>query len=185
MDEFERELLRRLRELPVPPPSPGFAARVLHTAAAPAWRPALGMALAATLVIAVAGGVWLAERGAAPVTPTEPRLVLLAAGEVQPVSLVFRSPRALSGVTIHVQLPDGVELAGHPARTELSWQADLQVGANRLDLPVVVRRGDGGVVTTSLSYGQDRRHITVLVRAREPSAPNGGGSAAADRLTSV
>jgi len=61
-------------------------------------------------------------------------------------------------------------LAGRPGLRELRWQADLQAGANSLELPVVVQRGEGGIVTASVSYGQDRRRFAVLVQARHPSA---------------
>jgi hypothetical protein len=175
MDEFERQLLRRLRELPVPPPSAGFAARALKVGRAPAWRPAAAFAMAAALLAAVALPVWMVARDSLPGEPGG-RVVAMAAGEVQPVSLMLRSPRALSGVTVVVQLPEGVELAGYPERRELTWQTDLQAGANRLDLPVVLRHGSGGVVTAALTLGKDRREIAVQVQARQ-AAPAGGAAA--------
>jgi hypothetical protein len=109
----------------------------------------------------------------------------VAPGDVQPVSLMFRSPRSLTGVTITLQLPEGVELAGHPARRELAWQADLQAGANRLDLPVVVRHGGGGVLTAQLAHGRDRRQIAVLIEPRRDPAPPAGGASVADGFTSA
>ena len=169
--EYDSPLTRRLRQLPVPPPSADFADRVFAAVRATqrpgVWRPAyLGYALAASLALGVGLAVWLDR--SVPVSGTQ--AVVVASGGIEPVRLVFNSPRALAGVTIHLQLPDGVELAGRPGRRELSWQADLQAGANALELPVIVQRGEGGVVTASVSYGQDRRQFAVLVQARRPSA---------------
>lgn len=166
-----RLLLGRLRVLPVPPPPVDFAERALARAAAPAARPApvLGYALAASLALGVGLAAWFMappEDAGAPVD-----VVLLAPGEAQPVRMVFRSPRALSGVTVHLRLPEGVELAGYAGRSELRWQADLQSGANLLELPVLVQPGADGILTASLSYGQDRREFSVQVQARGPAVP--------------
>lgn len=168
---FESEMLRHLRELPVEPPSAGFAARVLGTRRAPWLRPAFGFALAASLVAGVGLTLWLGE-GPAPAESPSPgtQVVVLAAGSTGPVRLAFRSPRDLSGVTISLQLPEGVELAGHPGRQALSWQADFQAGANVLELPLVVRTGASGVLTATLDHGGSHKAFTVQVRADRPAA---------------
>jgi len=168
---FESELLRRLRDLPVEPPSAGFAARVLRARRAAWLRPALGFALAASLVASLGLGLWLGQ-GSTPAETSAPdgKVVVLAAGNSGPVRLAFRSPRELSGVTINLQLPAGVELAGHPGRQSLSWQADFQAGANVLELPLVVRSGEGGVLTATLDHGRSHKAFTVQVRADRPAA---------------
>jgi len=165
---FETELLRRLRELPVDPPAPGFAARVLGPARSPLLQPALGLALAASLVVALGAGTWLGLRDSVPGLALDPKVMILVPDEVHPVSLVFRSDRALRDVTFELSIPAGVELAGRAGRTELRWTTDLQVGANRLDLPVIVRRGGSGAIVARLSHGQDHKQFTVLVKSREP-----------------
>ena len=170
--ELDPRLQQVLRDLPVPPPSPGFAARVLGAGRArsrPAWRPAF--ALAASLLVSIgAGFLWMqhpvpADQGAGPIA-------LVSANQVEPVRLVFRSPRALQGVTLHLQLPEGVELAGYSGQRELRWQVDLQAGANSLELPVLVRQGNGGLMTASLTHGPDRRQFAVQVKTRLPAARN-------------
>jgi len=167
--ELEALLRDRLRQLPVPPPSPGFAARVfagLEVRQPRRMTPPFAMALAASLALGVGLTVWRQDR--APAAPGV-KVVAFAPEEVHSVRLLFRSPRALNGVTIHLQLPAGVELAGHPGRHELRWQTDLQAGANQLDLPVIVQSGEGGLITADLNYGQDRRQFAVLVQARRPA----------------
>jgi hypothetical protein len=177
-EELDPRLRELLRSLPVPPPRPGFAARVF--AALPdrqrrfaAFRAPLAYALAASLVAAVGAGVWLEQRPApAPegAAPRGPEVVMVAPGQRAPVRLAFRSPRELNGVTIQVLLPAGVELASRPGRQSLQWQANFQAGANVLELPLVVREGEGGILTATLDYGKAHKEFTVQVRATKPRA---------------
>lgn len=171
--ELDPRLRDALRRLPVPPPQPGFAARAF--ARLPGRRRAapLAWALAASLVAAVGAGLWLEQRTlptpeAAPAR--EAKVVTLARGQAGPVKLAFRSPRELAGVTIRLQLPQGVELEGHPGLQSLQWRTDLQAGANVLELPLVVRGGDGGVLTATLNHRGSYKAFTVQVRADKPAA---------------
>lgn len=157
--QAERVLRDRLRQLLVVPPRQGFARRVLSAARArrrPGRREAV-FALAASLLLVAALALLL------PGGLRSKATVLVNADQVQPVRLVFNSPQALSGVTLHVGLPDGVELARYPGVRELTWQADFKAGANLLALPVTVR-GKGGVITAEVSYGDERRQFAVTVR---------------------
>jgi hypothetical protein len=175
MEPLDPRLTEMLRRLPVPPPRPGFATRVFaalprqRRVAARPWA----LALAASLVTAIGLSVWVGQRGApAPeaAAPVQAKVVVLQSGHSGPVRLSFRSPRDLAGVTIHLQLPAGVELAGHPGRQSLKWQADFQAGANVLELPLVVREGDGGILTATLDSGASHKAFTVQVRAGKPAA---------------
>lgn len=172
--ELDPRLREALRRLPVPPPRPGFAARVFAALPREPRRAALPLAwaLAASVAGAVGLNVWL-ERGAAPApagSSAQARVVVLEAGKSGPVRLAFRSPRELAGVTIHLQLPRGVELEGYPGRQSLRWQADFQAGANVLELPLVVRDGEGGILTATLDHGRSQKAFTVQVRADKPAA---------------
>lgn len=152
-------LQAQLAALPVPPPSPGFADRVLAAAHAaqppvqhtsrrlPAW---LGGALAASLLLAT--GMWFGRQ-------TLPEVMAVSD---EPVRLVFRSEDALAGVTIELNLPEGVELEGYPGQRHLVWQSDIQAGPNLLELPVLVH-GSGGVLTATLNHGSERREFAVRV----------------------
>lgn len=162
----ERLLRVRLQELPAPPPPKGFARRVLS--AANASRPRLERArplplyaaAAAALAFAFVAGGWFFARQSA----SGQQVVTVQGGSVQRVQLVFNSPSALTGVTLHVGLPQGVELAQYPGVHELTWQADLKAGPNLLALPVIVR-GSGGTVLASVSFGTERKQFSVQVQA--------------------
>ena len=163
--EAMHTLQAQLAALPVPPPSAGFAERVLAAAHAaqppaqsfptrrvPAW---MAGALAASLLLGT--GIWMGRQS----------LPEVMAVSDQPVRLVFRSEDALAGVTIELNLPEGVELDGYPGQRHLVWQSDIQQGPNLLELPVVVH-GSGGVLTATLNHGSERREFAVRV---VPAAP--------------
>jgi len=179
--DSETQLHQKLRDLPVAAPSADFEQRVLGAAwagHAPARRWVLaGYAAAASVTLAVGLGLggWLGDElngGAA----GGPPVALLEPGQVQSVRLMFTSPRAMTGVTVHLQLPAGVELAGFAGRSELRWQVDLQAGANALELPMIMQGLKGGVMTANFSHGQDRRQFTVLVRVRPEVAQSSQGA---------
>jgi hypothetical protein len=181
--EFALRLQAALQTLPVPPASAGFAERAFANARA-AWpqaaagrtahhgfmrQVAVG-ALAASIALAL--GIWI-TRQETPDPATQPPVAVVqpaAAGDVQPVRLVFRSASALRHVTIELGLPEGVELAGYPGQRHLVWQSNLQAGANLLELPVVVQ-GPGGVVTATLNHGTERRQFSVRVVSTSGAAP--------------
>ena len=168
--DTENTLRHRLRALPVAPPGAGFTERVLaiaRTADPVPWQPSRPIyALAASLALAVGLGIGAGYTTIDRRAGHEMPIAMLTPGKAQEVRLMFTSPRTLSGVSVHLRLPEGVELVGYSGQRELSWEVDLQAGANALDLPMVMRSGIGGVITTDLSHGQDRRQFSVLVRSQ-------------------
>ncbi len=119
-----------LRTLPAPTPRPGFVDRALaHAtgaaagAARPPRRAVVGFALAATLVLGVVLGIFLA------------------------------TPKPLQAATLSLALPGNVELVGYGDRRELSWQTDLREGGNLLQLPLVARGTAKDELVASLSHG--------------------------------
>jgi len=170
--DTENQLRHRLRALHVSPPSAGFAERMLaiaRTADPAPWQPsrpvyALAASMALALGLGIGAGYTHLERRA--VNADELPVALLALGKAQQVRLEFTSPKTLTGVTVHLRLPEGVELVGYSEHRELRWQVDLQAGANALDLPMIMKSGRGGVLTTHLSHGEDQRQFRVLVKSR-------------------
>lgn len=162
--EAELKLRAVLRALPVPAPRPGFVEEVLARAAAsgaatPIWRrPALGLALAASLVIGIALGLALNLRPEAPV-----HVVSLAVEQPQTLRLKFTSATALSGATMTLSLPDNVELVGYAGRRELTWQTDLREGANLLQLPLIARGPVRGELVAQLGHGESRKTFRVRI----------------------
>jgi anti-sigma factor RsiW len=140
-----------VRKLSPPAMHPGFMDQALSRAtravgAAPSrWRPMLGMALAASLVLGVALGVFLATRPAV-------QTVALTLDRPENVRLMFNSAKALKGATVNLALPENVELVGYGGRRELSWQTDLREGGNLMQLPLIVRGVTKDELVAQLSH---------------------------------
>jgi anti-sigma factor RsiW len=169
-----REDLRAaLRELPVPAPSADLWPRALARAQRRqrkrqrAWS-AGGLAVAASLLVAVAVGLVTQGPATAPAGPT---VVAVTPGQTERINLAFNSPARLERVTLSVALPEGVEIAGHPGKRRLSWQTTLEAGRNLLRLPVVLR-GSGGVLRADLRFDGGQRSFSLQVR---PSSPDVSG----------
>lgn len=173
----ERTLLMRhkLQAMPVPPPPAGYERRLVammraaeRPARATRWLPAYAMAASLALCVSV---VLLLNReparnNVAAEAPTE--VAMIRNDQLQPVRLVFNSPRALSGVSLTVALPEGVELAARPGVRELTWTTDLQVGSNVLELPLLAHE-PGGHVLATLRYGNAERRYSVALKAFQQS----------------
>lgn len=170
-----QDLLAALRALPAPRAPRGLLERVLQRAAPArsrqsrfASRWVLGPALAATLALGVALGVFFAAApGPAPITT-----VTLELERPQSVQVMVRSPRELRGATIALLLPENVELVDFPGRRTLTWKADLQEGANVLRLPLVAHGVPGGELVAQLSHGG----ASKALRVRFVLKPTGGVS---------
>ncbi len=77
------------------------------------------------------------------------------------VQLDFRSERALTGVRFSLELPDGTEVKGHPGQRVLSWEDDLDQGANRLRIPLVLTNEPGGELVARLEHDGRSRELRL------------------------
>ena len=168
-----REALRRaLAALPVEPASPGFEARVLERAAARSGRRArvvrsLGGAFiaacaASVLTLAILGPEWQTpSSGSAATIP----VVAMTIDESRTINLVFASTSAVDDVSLMVELPMGVEIAGYAGRREVLWKTSMQVGKNYLPLELVARESASGELVARVRHGDAERVFRVLVTA--------------------
>lgn len=156
-----------LRTLPAPAPRPGFVEQALARAqrGTRPWRSAVRLALAASLALGVALGVFLKLRPA-----DAPPVVHVALDAPQTVRLVLNSAQPLAGVTLHLTLPEHVELVGYAGRRELAWQTELRPGANLLRLPVVARGAGQGELVTRVSHAEGRKTFRVRIQTRPRGA---------------
>jgi predicted anti-sigma-YlaC factor YlaD len=158
-----------VHELSPPAPHPGFIDQALARAtrvgeARPRWRPKLGMALAASLVLGAALGVFFATQ------PTV-QTVALTIDRPETVRLMFNSAKPLRAATLSLALPENVELVGYGSRRELSWQTDLREGGNLMQLPLVVRGTTRDDLVASLSH--DGSSKTFRLRIEVDNAGRG------------
>ena len=157
-------VLESVRKLTPPALHPGFIDQALSRATRPAigaarskWRPVLGMALAASVVLGVALGVFLATR-------SEPvHAVALTVDRPETVRLMFNSAKPLKAATLSLALPENVELVGYGNRRELSWQTDLREGGNLMQLPLVARGVAKQELVASLSHGGNSKTFRLKI----------------------
>ena len=83
--------------------------------------------------------------------------VTMTLDEPQTVNLVFASSSALDNATMHIALPDGVEVAGFAGQREITWVTSLQAGNNILPLKLLANNAGGGSVLATLRHqGSDK-----------------------------
>ena len=173
----EAELREALRELPVPPPRndllAGARARAQRRHRQRWFTGVTTVGLAASLLLALLLGP-LQPFGPAAPGPEAVRTASVAVtpGRTERVQLVFNSPKAMQRVTLHLELPAGVELAGYPGQRRLEWQTSLEAGRNLLELPVVLRGTAGGALRAGIRYDGESRHFQLQL---QPHAPQESG----------
>ena len=161
--EHSAAVLEAVRKLTPPAPHPGFIDQALSRATRPVpaahskWRPVIGMALAASLVLSVALGVFLAMR------PDPVQAVVLTIDRPETVRLMFNSAKPLKAATLSLALPENVELVGYGGRRELSWQTDLREGGNLMQLPLVARGVAKQELVASLSHGGSSKTFRLKI----------------------
>jgi hypothetical protein len=161
------DLRTALRALPAPAMRSGFAGRALARATGARFghRSALGMALAASVVLALGVGVALFA-----MRPEAVQTVVLTVRQPESVRLVFNAARPLPGAILSLRLPETVELVGYGNRRELTWRTDLSEGANLLQLPLVLRGPAGGELVVRLSRGSSSRTFRLKIEVRGADA---------------
>jgi len=115
------------------------------------------MGLAASLVLGVALGVFLATQ------PEPVHAVALTIDRPETVRLMFNSAKPLKAATLSLALPENVELVGYSGRRELSWQTDLREGGNLMQLPLVVRGATKDDLVASLSHGGSSKMFRLKI----------------------
>jgi hypothetical protein len=149
-------------------PEPGFAARVFGALKNKDKRTgnslltglaagAIAGAMAATLVIWMAAGVFLEgseESGAVP-------KITFQLNERSNVHLIFSATQDYPDATIAIQLPSHLELEPYPGRHELTWQNAIEKGENSLTLPIVAIAPVSGVFTAKVTFGGKEKVFVI------------------------
>ena len=163
----------QLRKLPVNAPPAGFAERILRTARNGYTRRHMGMfatgAAAAGLVIMLVAGVMRMTSENSTDTVTI-QMVELNVFESRTISLAFSSPAEINDVIFTLDLPDGVELSGHPDKRELVWKDTLSDGKNVLQLTLLGQKQMTGTLKASIEHAGKRREFSIPLQVREAGA---------------
>lgn len=169
-DDKEQQLLRLLRDYPMPQAEQAFYDQALVRAAHTGTRrqrnrwimTGFGAAAAAGVLILIVSGLFLGTTQAPQINDAIPG-VTIALAEPKTVNLVFASAQPLDDATLTVLLPEGVELAGFPGQREVSWQTSLAAGRNLLPLELIATAATGGNVVARLEHEDKNRTFRLRV----------------------
>lgn len=156
-----------LRSQVVPPPRPEFFGQALASARRSGprslWPRFVGAALAASLAVWIGFG-WLSGPHSESGKLTG---IVIALHETKTVQLAFNADQALTGATLHIRLPEGVELQGFPGEREIHWRTDLARGVNLLSLPLTAVAAVDGTLRARLEHDARSTEFAVQLRVRE------------------
>ena len=118
----------------------------------------IGGTIAAGLVLWMLGGLFFkAPELTEPPVPA----IVMTLEEPRTLNLVFSSASALADATMTVVLPQGVEVAGFPGLSEISWMTSLDAGKNVLPLTLIATSPHGGELIATLRHEGDDKTFRV------------------------
>lgn len=165
-----KEALRRtLKAMPVPPPEDGFLDAIVEEALINTHRNETRFRATAGIGAAIAAGIvgWLVLVLPTDLpTPLEGTLetVAITMNVEKTFRLTFDSKRELQAAAISVELPDGVEIVGYEGRDTVRWRTTVKEGTNILELPIIVRSGNGGAVLARLEHEGKQKTFEFAVK---------------------
>jgi hypothetical protein len=91
--------------------------------------------------------------------------VAMVVDQTRDVNLVFASSAAVDSVSLHIVLPEGIEMLGHEGEREVRWRTQLAAGNNILPLKLVASEPATGQLVARLQHGDREKvfrvHVTV------------------------
>ncbi|MDH3362392.1 MAG: zf-HC2 domain-containing protein [Gammaproteobacteria bacterium] len=162
-------LRQTLKSIPVPPPEDGFLDAAVEETLINTHRNETRFRATAGIGSAIAAGIvaWLVFVLPADL-PTQPEATIETVSITMNVEKTFRltfdSKRELQAVAILVQLPDGVEIVGYEGRDSVRWKTTVKSGTNILELPIVVRSGNGGAILARLEHEGKQKTFEFAVK---------------------
>ncbi|GAB5480109.1 MAG: hypothetical protein Marn2KO_35760 [Marinobacter nauticus] len=174
---------RMAAQFDVPPPAPDFESRVFGELSSGsgrrvhmAWGGAVAAALALGLFIGQSGLWQPDEAGHEAVAVAEVVDTPVVAPVERTVRLAFTAGEPLDDVTLTLNLPPHVEIAGLPGQHQVRWQVSLEQGDNVLALPLrIMFPGDGELVAELDAEGRQK-----VFRATIPDYPGASRHAPVD-----
>lgn len=178
--DMEEVLMSRMAaQFDVPPPAPDFESRVFGELSSGsgrrvhmAWGGAVAAALALGLFIGQSG-LWQPDEAVAVAEVVDTPVV---APVERTVRLAFTAGEPLDDVTLTLNLPPHVEIAGLPGQHQVRWQVSLEQGDNVLALPLrIMFPGAGELVAELDAEGRQK-----VFRATIPDYPGASQHAPVD-----
>lgn len=169
-NETENRVISILRQIPVPPASEGFSARVIHnavkaqTSARRLTMPKIVSGIAASVIflLVLTSFIFNADQKA------ETLQLLLAENEVKTIKLAIESGASVTDVKMTIKLTDNLKLIGYENLQLLKWNTNLKQGVNIISLPVSAIASGDGVITTTVSSNGKERVFVIQTRYKLP-----------------
>ena len=165
-----KEALRQtLKSLPVTPPEDGFLDAVVEETIIDTHRNETRFRVTAGIGGAIAAGIvaWLVLVLPSEL-PTEPagalETVTITMNVEKTFRLTFESKRELQAAAISVELPEGVEVVGYEGQNSVRWTTTVKEGTNILELPIIVRSGNGGAIHARLEHEGKEKTFAFAVQ---------------------
>ena len=164
-----RSIQEILREIPVPPMRPGFAAQAIrratehHSHHRRGFIAGFSTAVAASVLLALFVGKMLPEMESSPTLDTTPPVVI-SMEHPQTVNLVFDVTTAMEDATLSIELPENVEVVGFPGQHVITWKTSLQPGKNILPLPLKGIMHSRSDLVASVELGGRKKSIRIPIR---------------------
>ncbi|MEC8823975.1 MAG: zf-HC2 domain-containing protein [Pseudomonadota bacterium] len=178
--DMEEVLMSRMAaQFDVPPPAPDFESRVFGELSSGSGR-RVHMAWGGAVAAALALGLFIGQSGLWQPDETGHEAIALAEVVDTPVErtvrLAFTAGEPLDDVTLTLNLPPHVEIAGLPGQHQVRWQVSLEQGDNVLALPLrIMFPGDGELVAELDAEGRQK-----VFRATIPDYPGASRHAPVD-----
>ena len=161
-----KQLATRLKDMPVEPASADFEQRMLGLLQAEAREKPSSQHFMQGFATAIAASflLWFVVTS---VTPENSNInsITVAAAKPQTIDLVFNLPADLADARLTIELPEQMEIIGHPGKQQLSWTTNLKKGSNRLALPIISKQAGSVVLVARLGKGNSNKVFRVRINA--------------------
>lgn len=159
-------LLTELQNLPVAYPSADFEQRVFAEVrrryplrSQDRFVAGFVTALAASLAVWAASTLYMSKQ----ISESE-TFIAVELNQTRTLRLMFDAQSDIESVSLSVQLPNNMQLAGYPGQRTLNWQTQLKKGANVLALPVMAIGPGEGELVAQLSYRDRKKTVRVVLK---------------------
>ena len=161
-----QQLATRLKDMPIEPASADFEQRMTELLQPAAKEKSGSQHFMQGFASAIAASflLWFVVTSFTPESDTI-NSITVAAAKPQTIDLVFNMPADLADARLTIELPEQMEIIGHPGKQQLSWTTSLKKGSNRLALPIISKQAGSGTLVARLSTGNKNKVFRVRINA--------------------
>jgi hypothetical protein len=88
----------------------------------------------------------------------------VSTAEPRELNIAIDADSELAGAQLSVSFYGGIEMAGYASQRHLSWTTDLEVGVNKLSLPIIALDNSGGQVIVRLEHPDSQQEFLVQLK---------------------